>query len=64
MWAVNLKRSNHLGDLVVDGIIFIWVLDKPSMTIAAFWVVAPCSLVDIDRRFRDAYYLHHQGDSW
>jgi hypothetical protein len=28
----------------------------------AFWDVAPCSLVDIDRRFRRTYRLHHQGD--
>jgi hypothetical protein len=27
---------------------------------AVSWDVAPCSLVDIDRRFREAYYLHHQ----
>jgi hypothetical protein len=26
----------------------------------AFWDVAPCSLVDIDERFRGAYCLHHQ----
>jgi hypothetical protein len=24
--------------------------------------LAPCSLIGIDRRFRDAYCLHHQGD--
>jgi hypothetical protein len=27
-----------------------------------FWDVAPCNLVEIDRRFRSAYCLHHQGD--
>jgi hypothetical protein len=27
-----------------------------------FWDVAPCSLVDIDRRFRGTYCLYHQGD--
>jgi hypothetical protein len=27
-----------------------------------FWVVAPCSLVEVDRRFRGSYRLHHQGD--
>jgi hypothetical protein len=27
-----------------------------------FWDVASCGLVDTDRRFRDAYCLHHQGD--
>jgi hypothetical protein len=25
--------------------------------------VEPCSLVRVDRRFRGAYCLHHQGDS-
>jgi hypothetical protein len=30
-----------------------------SMKMAVFWDVAPCGLVDIDRRFRGAYCLHH-----
>jgi hypothetical protein len=29
---------------------------------AVFWDVVPCSLVDIDLRFRGVYCLHHQGD--
>jgi hypothetical protein len=29
---------------------------------AVFWDVAPCSLVDIDRRFRGDYCFHYQGD--
>jgi hypothetical protein len=32
------------------------------MQMAVFWVVAPCSLVQVYRRFRDACCLHHQGD--
>jgi hypothetical protein len=28
-----------------------------------FWDVAPCSQVEVDRRFRGAYCLHHQGDA-
>jgi hypothetical protein len=32
------------------------------LKMAVFLVVAPCSLVDVYRRFRDAYCLHHQGD--
>jgi hypothetical protein len=28
---------------------------------AAFWDVATCSLVDVDRRFRRTYCFHHQG---
>jgi hypothetical protein len=27
----------------------------------AFWDIAPCRLVKIDGRFRDAYCLHHHG---
>jgi hypothetical protein len=29
---------------------------------SVFWDVVLCSLIDIDRRFGDAYCLHHQGD--
>jgi hypothetical protein len=31
------------------------------MKMAAFWVTALCSLVEVDRRFRGAYCLHRQG---
>jgi hypothetical protein len=27
----------------------------------AFCDIAPCRLVEVDRRFRDAYFLRHQG---
>jgi hypothetical protein len=29
---------------------------------AVFWVVAPCSLVELYQRFRGPCCLHHQGD--
>jgi hypothetical protein len=28
---------------------------------AVFWVVAPCSLVEVYQRFRGPCCLHHQG---
>jgi hypothetical protein len=31
------------------------------MILAVFWVVAPCCLVEVCRRFRGACCLHHQG---
>jgi hypothetical protein len=34
-----------------------------SMKFSVFWDVAPCSHVEVDRRFRRAYCLHHQGDA-
>jgi hypothetical protein len=33
------------------------------MKITDFWYIAPCSLVEVDRRFRDAYCSHHQDNS-
>jgi hypothetical protein len=32
------------------------------MKIAVFWVVAPCSLVEVYQRFGGPCCLHHQGD--
>jgi hypothetical protein len=32
------------------------------MKMAVFWVVAPCSLVEIYQHFRGPCCLHHQGD--
>jgi hypothetical protein len=29
-----------------------------------FWDILPCSQTDVDRRFRGACCLHHQGDEW
>jgi hypothetical protein len=38
------------------------VLTAASMKIAVFWVVAPCSLVEVYQRFRGPCCLHHQDD--
>jgi hypothetical protein len=40
------------------------VLTAASMKFRVFWDVLPCSQVDVNRRFRCAYCLHHQGDEW
>jgi hypothetical protein len=42
------------------------VLTAASTKMTAFWDTAACGLVEVDRRFRSAYCLHHQsgyGDS-
>jgi hypothetical protein len=36
------------------------VFTAMSMKMAVFWVTVPCSLVEIDRRFRGAYSFHHR----
>jgi hypothetical protein len=33
-----------------------------GMKMTVFWGVAPCSLVEVHRRFRGACCLHHEGD--
>jgi hypothetical protein len=38
------------------------VLTVANMKMAVFWVVVPCSLVDVYRRLRGTCCLHHQGD--
>jgi hypothetical protein len=38
------------------------VLTAVSTKMAIFWVVAPCSLVEVYQRFRGPCRLHHQGD--
>jgi hypothetical protein len=37
------------------------VLTAASMKMIAFWDMAPCSLVEVDGRFRGAYCLRHRG---
>jgi hypothetical protein len=38
------------------------VLTAVSTKMAVFWVVAPCSVVEVYQRFRGPCCLHHQGD--
>jgi hypothetical protein len=38
------------------------LLNNTNSKMAIFWVVAPCSLVEVYQRFRDPCCLHHQGD--
>jgi hypothetical protein len=38
------------------------VLTAASMNLTVFWVIAPCSLVEVYMRFRGICCLHYQGD--
>jgi hypothetical protein len=38
------------------------VLTAASIKMSVFWIVAPCILVEVFRRFKGACCLHHQGD--
>jgi hypothetical protein len=48
---LNSKKKNVKFQFLSEG-----------MNMIDFWDVAPSVLVEIHRRFRYAYYLHHQGD--
>jgi hypothetical protein len=59
----NTKRSGtvsflHLYNQVIMNVRF-QVPTAASMEFRAFWDVAPCSHVEVDRRFIGAYCLHH-----
>jgi hypothetical protein len=34
--------------------------DISVIKMRAFWDIAPCNLVGVDRRFRGTYYIHHK----
>jgi hypothetical protein len=38
------------------------LLTAASMKMTVFWDISPYSLVEVDRRFRDVYCLHHHGN--
>jgi hypothetical protein len=38
-------------------------MTRNSLKVTVFWVVVPCSLVEIRRRFRGTYCLHQKGDN-
>jgi hypothetical protein len=40
------------------------IISKSSigLKMTVFWDVASCSLIELNRSFRSAYCLHHQGD--
>jgi hypothetical protein len=39
-------------------------LTTASMKMTALWDTELCSIKEVDRCFRGAYSLHHQGDEW
>jgi hypothetical protein len=54
------RRTRIWGDNIK--IVGSEVLTAVSTKMAVFWVVAPCSLVEVYQRFRGPCCLHHQGD--
>jgi hypothetical protein len=62
--AANQQRYfsiNVWAGTIWDDLVGFEVLTAVTMKIAVFWVVAPCSLVEVYQRFRGPCCLHHQG---
>jgi hypothetical protein len=60
MSSVHTLLTSHLRLALPS---YLFPSDYPTKTLkmAAFWVVAPCRLVSVYRRFRGLHCLHHQG---
>jgi hypothetical protein len=37
------------------------VVTSSNVPMAAFWDILPCSVIEVERRFRDAYCVQHEG---
>jgi hypothetical protein len=57
-----LTPNYSLGTLNSNYRVGFEVLTAVSTKMAVFWIVAPCSLVEVYQRFRGPCCLHHQGD--
>jgi hypothetical protein len=59
----DLQLHNNIYMITISFVRF-KVLKAASKNMAVFWVVAPCSLVEIHRRFRGSWFLHrtHRPD--
>jgi hypothetical protein len=55
MWINRIPVPIILGEIISVQI-------KPDVKFKVFWDVAPCSHIEVDRRFRGVYSLHPQGD--
>jgi hypothetical protein len=60
---VSIELRSHACSVVEHRVVTFQVLTVQRMKIT-FWNIAPCSLVEVDRHFRSAYCLHHQGDEF
>jgi hypothetical protein len=62
MGGVEVKYPQLLNLFIIQRLLVAQEFNFIDM--AVFWVVAPCSLIQVYRRFRGAWCLRHQGDEW
>jgi hypothetical protein len=61
MRAENDDMFGRWNEDIIQILVGFEVLTAVSMKMAVFWVVAPCSLVEVCQRFRGPCCVHHQG---
>jgi hypothetical protein len=54
-------RQKSVCILLIAFEAWLWY-SRMTMKMAVFWVVAPCSLVEVYQHFRGPCCLHHQGN--
>jgi hypothetical protein len=62
VFFISSIHAAHSAHLIIRDCVRFQVLTAASMKMAVFWVVAPCSLAEVYRRFRGACFLRLQGD--
>jgi hypothetical protein len=63
LWQPSMQGSTPLRPAIEHkGFVRFQVLTAASVKLTDFWVVTPCSLVEVYRRFSGACCLHHQAN--
>jgi hypothetical protein len=61
-YTLHFQENQDFLLFTIYLIVRVHVLTEAIMKMMAFWGIALCGLVEVNRRFRGAYCLHHQGD--
>jgi hypothetical protein len=59
-WNVKILVS----DLIIKIRLKIQVITAVNMKMRALWNIAPCSVLEVDRRFRGAYFIGPQSNEF
>jgi hypothetical protein len=61
---IAAEQSGHgISDVYMEINVRFIPFKYSDVKITPFWDTAPCSVIEVDRRFRGAYCLHHRPGS-
>jgi hypothetical protein len=58
---LKLRPNDVLREHCADNSVFIKKA-RDFLNLLSFWDIASCGLIEVDRRFKGAYCLHHRHD--